>query len=116
VALGEFVDFFVQVSDLGFRVDAGFEFDVGADAIARALAVLAGEHEQGQENRFERYDHRQELEGVRIEGRMFRSTLRFSAIQPPRKSACKARNHAPGEGGTASARRVRMVPARLRHR
>ena len=58
----------MQVRDLGLRVDAGFEFDVGADAIARALPVLAGEHEQGQENRFQRYDHRQEFERVRIEG------------------------------------------------
>ena len=68
VALGELVDFLVQVGDLGLGVDAGFKLDVGADAVARALAVLAGEHEQGEENRFQRYDHREELERKRIEG------------------------------------------------
>ena len=36
LVLGKLIDFFVQEGDLGFGVDAGFKFDVGTDAVARA--------------------------------------------------------------------------------
>jgi hypothetical protein len=57
-----------------------------------AVPVLADQHEAGKENRFERYDHRQQTERERIELRHAeRQTL--TAIQTPNQSRLIARKN-----------------------
>ena len=61
------VDLFVQVCNfqLGFQVHV--ILDVGMHAIFGGLTVLAEQHENGENNGFERHREREKAEGIRIE-------------------------------------------------
>src|SRR6266851_1978088 len=65
--LVKMIEFLVQMRDLQFSLDVHLVLDIASDSIFFCLPVLADQHETGEEDRFQRNDHRQQAEGIRIE-------------------------------------------------
>ena len=72
----------MQVGDLELGLEVDVVLDVATDAVFGDLAVLAEQHEDRQDDRFERHRHGQQTERERVEERHAREPLpTFMMIQ-----------------------------------